>query len=115
MRKFENPEELSRDQLKEIFLSGSTDKICTALVAMAFYDDDWKWSQDQCLHFLEHAEWEIRAIAATCLGHIARIHRRLDKEHVEHTLKKHLSDEKIAGYIENALNDINWFIPKGTL
>ena len=111
MLKFKNPEQLNRHQLKEIFLAGSTDEICSALVAMAFYDEDWKWSQDQCLRFLEHPEWEIRAVAATCLGHIARIHSRLDKELVEQLLKKHMSDEKIAGYIDNALDDINWFIP----
>lgn len=110
MLKFKNPKELTRDQLKKHFQSGNTDEICDALVSMAFYDDDWKWSQDQCLHFLEHPQWEIRGLAATCLGHIARIHGKLDRELVEAALKKHLPDKKIADRIEFALEDIEDYI-----
>ena len=71
--------------------------ICFALLSMAFYEADWKWAQGQCLHFLEHSDVNVRAMAVTSLGHIARIHRNLEREIVEKALSKHLNDEKISG------------------
>jgi hypothetical protein len=53
--KFKNPDQMNREELLQIFSSGSSDEICDALISMAFYDDDWKWSQGQCLHFIDLA------------------------------------------------------------
>lgn len=101
---------MSRKKLLKAFSSEQTGEICHALVAMAFHDPDWKWSQDQCLHFLSNSEPEIRGLAATCLGHLARIHRCLDQERVEQALKAHLTDALIAGQVQDALDDIRQFI-----
>jgi len=53
--KFKNPDQMNREELLQIFSSGSSEAICDALISMAFYDDDWKWSQGQCLHFIDLA------------------------------------------------------------
>jgi hypothetical protein len=110
MAEFKDPPKISREEMVKIFSSGTENEICGALVSMAFYDDDWKWSQDQCLHFLYHVDPGIRGVAATCLGHIARIHRHLDKELVENILKKHWNDKMISGRVQDALDDIQIFL-----
>jgi hypothetical protein len=110
MAKFKNPEEMTRQQLTKAFASGKKDEICDALIAMAFYDEDWKWSQTQCLHFLSHSDPDVRGVAASCLGHIARIHHQLDQEIVESTLKQHLQDKLIAARVQDALDDIEFFL-----
>ncbi|MDB5971727.1 MAG: hypothetical protein JWQ90_4177 [Hydrocarboniphaga sp.] len=84
--------------------------ICTALVSLAFHEEDWRWVQKRCLYFLESDDEDISGLAATCLGHIARIHRQLDKDVVVHALRSKLSNAKIAGRIEDALDDIDTFI-----
>jgi hypothetical protein len=108
--KFKNPDPMNREELLQKFSSGDSDEICDALISMAFYDDDWKWSQDQCLHFLESSDIDVRGIAATCLGHIARIHESLDRELVENALSRHLKDGKISGQVQAALSDIKMFL-----
>ncbi|HEV8053138.1 MAG TPA: hypothetical protein VGP47_11640 [Parachlamydiaceae bacterium] len=107
---FENPERKTHQELLKIFSSGDANEICDALVAMAFYDEDWKWCQEQCLFLLEHFDKNISGLAAICLGHIARIHGQLDKELVESVLSNHLNNKEISGRIEDALGDIKMFL-----
>ncbi len=110
MGQFKNPEEKSKNKLNEIFSSGTADNICDALIAMAFYEEDWKWSQDHCLYFLDHNNSDVRGVAATCLGHIARIHNCLEREKVETILRDHLKDEEISGQVQEALDGIDFFL-----
>jgi hypothetical protein len=76
----------------DAFGSGDVMKICDALVAVAFHDQDWRWVQEQCLRFLENEDFQISGLAATCLGHLARIHGQLDKDRVINALKKKLDN-----------------------
>ncbi len=110
MAEFRNPPEMDRNVTIRILSQGTNEEICDALVSLALHDEDWKWSQDQCLFFLDHSAPDVRAVAASCLGHIARIHRQLDRDIVESSLEKHLSDENIAGNVQDALDDIQIFL-----
>ena len=107
---FENPRKMSREEIAQSFASKDANKICDALVSMAFYEENWKWSQDQCLLFLSHPNAQIRGLAAVCLGHIARTHRHLNRALVISSLKKLFNDEKIAGQVQDALDDIQVFL-----
>ncbi|MBF7092964.1 hypothetical protein IUY40_15635 [Flavobacterium sp. ALJ2] len=49
-------------------------------------------------------------MAVTCLGHIARIHRVIDKEKVLKAFESRKDDEAINGRIEDAIDDINVFV-----
>ena len=107
---FKNPEELNRKELLKKFSSGDSDEICEALISMAFDEEDWQWAQNQCLYFLESPDSGVRGIAATCLGHVARYHRKLDRELVEEALSKHLDDKEIFGQVDEALDDIKFYL-----
>lgn len=110
MAKFKNPSSISRNDAENIFLMGSNNEICDALLAIALYEKDWRWSQMQCLYFLNHVNSDVSGLAATCLGHIARIHHKLDKELVVPALLSRLKDPKICGQVQDALDDIEMFL-----
>ncbi|WP_233237924.1 hypothetical protein [Bordetella sp. LUAb4] len=103
-----------RGLAEKAFLSGNSSEICKMLVSIAFYDSDWNWVQDRCLEFLASPVPEVRGVAATCLGHIARIHHCLDRNKVLSALDKHSGDASIAGQISDALDDIAMFVPENS-
>ncbi|MBC3879964.1 hypothetical protein H8K35_06495 [Undibacterium sp. LX40W] len=108
---FQSDTNLDRADLNAAFLSKDPQVICDALVTMAFYEADWNWAQEKCLSFLKSSDIQVAGLAATCLGHIARIHRRLDKERVLIALRDaSLNTPFIAGKVEDALDDIDTFI-----
>ena len=107
---YEEPKKVNREEILKKFASGRSNDICDALVSMAVYEDGWKWCQDQCLYFLDHSDPNVRGVAATCLGHIARIHQSLERERVVNALLLHLNDKEISGIVADALDDIKMFI-----
>jgi hypothetical protein len=106
---FDNVKVIDRQSAEVAFASGNEGEVCCALVSLAFHESDWLWVQNQCLYFLENDNKNIAGVAATCLGHLARIHRKIEKAKVMAALKLHLSNAEIAGVIEDALDDILMF------
>jgi hypothetical protein len=108
-RPISDVKKISRDEARLAFSSGNAEEICIALVAVTFHDPDLHWVQELCLNFLSHGDSRISGLAATCLGHLARIHRNIDREKVLSALHHHLSNEEIAGRVEDAIDDIEMF------
>lgn len=105
-----SPIPISRNEVVKIFSAGSSAEICKALLAIALYEDDWKWVQMQCLHFLKNSNSDVSGLAATCLGPTAGIHHKLDRELVISALKARLGDMKISRCVQDALEDIEMFL-----
>lgn len=112
MAEFRNPPPINRITAEKAFAAGIAAEICDALASVVLHEKDWRWSQAQCLHFLNHANPELSGLAATCLGHIARIHRQLDRDLVITALRKRLDDPEIGGRVQDALDDIQMFVSK---
>ncbi len=110
MPKHRNSKRISRNDALRIFSMGSDDEICDTLLSITLFDEDWSWCQTQCLSFLKHTNPDISGLAATCLDHLARIHHKLDKQLVIPALKQRLTDPKISGRIQDALDDIDMFL-----
>ncbi|HTE12002.1 MAG TPA: hypothetical protein VK645_13555 [Chitinophagaceae bacterium] len=110
MNIYENIQPVNKNAAEVIFSSGDTNDICHAMVSLAFHEQDWKWAQDKFLILLFNENSDISGLAAVCLGHLARIHRQLEKDKVVAALNTRLDDEKIAGQIRDALDDINIFL-----
>lgn len=83
-------------------------KICDALIRVTYTETDWHWVQGQCLHFLSHQDEEVCRLAVICLGHIARMHHKIDP-HVILILQDMLDNKKISGSVSDALDDIKMF------
>lgn len=110
--KFEQPVGVSKEAARRELESGSVTRMSEALVSLALHEPDWVWVQEWCFRLSDHDAWEIRAISATCLGHLARIHRRLDLERALPILAHLQKDVRTAGYAETALDDIELSSPE---
>lgn len=89
--------------------SGNGQAIAEALVGLAYHWPDWQRVQDICLSLLDHPDSGVRAIAVTCLGHVARIHGELDTARVLPQLRALLQDPDLSGRAEDAIEDIESF------
>lgn len=97
---------ISRGEAMSAFERSEVAAIADALVRVSFHDPDWRWAQGQCLEFLSHSDPGLRGVAATCLGHVARVHRQLDVDAVTLAIAPLLEDPKSAGRAADALEDI---------
>lgn len=109
-REYREPQPISRSEAASAFASGIPNRICETLVSLAYYDPDWRWVQVKCLEFSRHSDPDVRGLAATCLGHLARIHRQLDTAIVVPRLNEMLTDPDVKGTAQDALDDISLFI-----
>jgi len=109
MQQFHQVLPISRDDALIALASGDSEQICKALVSVAFHESDWRWAQEKCLELLENDDADVSGLAATCLGHIARVQKKLDKERVLTALRQRLVYGDIAGRIEDAIDDIEMF------
>jgi HEAT repeat protein len=100
------------EEIEQIFQSNNIANICETLVTLALYDADWQKVETFCLEFLEHPDAGVRMVAATCIGHLARIHQQLDLDLVLPALYRHQSDQGkwVAGNVDNALSCIERFM-----
>jgi hypothetical protein len=101
---------MSRADLEVSLNSGNVEAIHAALLSAAYFDPEWRWVQQHCLSFLNHHDNSVRWVAATCLGHIARIHGQLDVEIVLDRLVPLKMDPEIGSGVEDALEDIKFFL-----
>ena len=101
---------IDRKLAEVAFSSNNPKNICDALVRVAYHDDDYQWVQNKCITFLHSDDLDVRRLAVACLGHLARIHNKLDKKLVIPLLEEMRKDKEIEGVVEDALDDINMFV-----
>lgn len=70
----------SREELEAAFTSHDPSQIHDALISAAYWGQDWRWAQDKCLSFADHASEMVRAGVAYALGLIAVFHAKLDMD-----------------------------------
>lgn len=66
--------------------------------------------QTQRVHFLHHENPDVSGLAASCLGHLARIHPEINKDLIKLALKERLKYPIISGRGQDALDDIEMFL-----
>lgn len=103
---YREPQPITREQAAEAFASADVERINDALIGLTYHDADGHWVQEQCLALLDYPDSDVRGLAATCLGHLARIHRDLDRDRVVEALEELRSDPIIGGRARDALDDI---------
>jgi hypothetical protein len=82
-----------------------------AMVGCALYGDgDWRETQELYLTLLDHDDDQVQVLAATCLGHLARVYGELDEHRVVVALRRVRVQPHIRGTAANALDDIELFL-----
>jgi hypothetical protein len=101
---------VTREEVERALATGDPDALTRALIAVAFHEPDVDWAQERCLAALEHPSAVVRGLAATCLGHLARIHRRIDLARVRPRLEAMRSDPLAGKRAGDALVDIERYL-----
>lgn len=102
--------ERDREEVELLLQSNDNQEVQDALLSAAYYDPDWRWVQGKCLVLSHHPDSRVRWIAATCLGHLARIHRQLEVELVLQRLAELKADPLVKAGTEDALDDIRFYL-----
>jgi hypothetical protein len=91
--------------------SDAPDRIVLALLALAFYDTDWRWVQNHCVRLSNNPNDNVRGTAILCLGYIARFRGTLDTELAVPLVIDAMSDPDafVRGNAADALDDILLF------
>lgn len=96
-RIYREPPVFTRSELINELNSGDPHRIADALASAVRHDDDWHWSQEQCLMLLKAHDAQIRWAAATCLGDLAFFfHRPIDHPRVLAALYEAAEDPAIS-------------------
>jgi hypothetical protein len=93
--------------------SADPNDVGEAILRLALHDSDGDWVTNHALSLLRHSDSNVRVMAATALGHIARIHGRIDVDRVLPALRLLANDPATAGRAEDALDDIDMFVLPG--
>jgi hypothetical protein len=107
--RYESPAPIGRAEALEAINSGEPRRACEAIIRLALNDPDGRWVEGVALRLAESADPSVRATAATALGHVARIHRKIDSGRVLPALRRLMDDPRTAGRAEDALSDIAMF------
>lgn len=106
--RYHDVDPIDRTEAERALASEDPQRINHALLSLALHDPDWRWVQERILVFLGHRDPEVRGLAATCLGHLARIHGQIDERAVAALLALR-GDPLVRARAEDALEDISQF------
>lgn len=84
-------------------------EVTDAILYITFNTNDFNWTQNVITKMMDSDNEDVAGLAITCLGHIARIHGKIDKDRVIPLLKEKSQDPRFSGRVEDALNDIDMF------
>ncbi|MGD0733662.1 MAG: hypothetical protein ABR976_00895 [Terracidiphilus sp.] len=100
----------SRADLVEALGSKDSEQIRSALYSAAWYEEDWRWTQENCLVFLRHEDPLVRWAAALSLGYIAVFQKHLDLDRVLPALHEAHADSAIEATVGDSLDMIKQHI-----
>jgi hypothetical protein len=107
--KYENPTMYPRAEVERIFASGTPEEIRTALVGSILGGAPRDWAERECIRLAASADSSLRQIAATCVGHVARIHGQVDVATVVPVLLALQQDLDTAPQASDAIDDLVMF------
>lgn len=102
---------LNRADIEHLLQSADDQVVIEALMSMCFNINDSKWVQRKCIEVITgKGNDEVKGLAITCLGHVARIHADIDREMVMPVLLECMKDVSLSGRVQDALDDIDMFV-----
>lgn len=97
-RVFHNPPPATPADVRATFDRGELFSALDAMVGAALYGDgDWKELQGLYLELIDHEDRQVKALPATCLGHLARVYGQLDEPRVVAALRRVRSVPYVGG------------------
>jgi hypothetical protein len=102
----------TKEEILKALSSQNPQEIRDALVSAGYWENDWKWAEDQLLKFSEHESGLVLWAVATGLGLIAAFHGDIDEELVRPVLARlrTSSDSSVGNAAEESEADIDHFV-----
>ncbi len=103
---------LTKEEILEALHRADPEELETISLSASLGIDDWQWAQAVCLQLATHPEPGVRGNAILGFGHLARLHRRLDRDRVEPAIRDALNDRDadVRGHADSAAEDIATFL-----
>lgn len=97
--------------LEKLLESGESSKVADTLLYIAYNISDMEWSEKQLMRMANDPDDDISGLALTCLGHLARVNGKINRDIVIPFLRGKMenSNEIVSSRAEDALDDINMF------
>ncbi|HLJ88958.1 MAG TPA: hypothetical protein VKZ53_19215 [Candidatus Angelobacter sp.] len=101
----------TRDQLEAYLSSGNVNEIRDGLISVAYWEDDWKWAQQELAKFADYHDLVLWAVA-TGLGFLAAFNGQIDEAAASHILTrlKNHPTASVKNAAEEAQADIDHFV-----
>ena len=110
--KYERVKDFDKERLLELLNSDNEADIINALLSIVLNGSDYDLSMKKSIKFAHHeSEW-VKGCAIECLGHISRIHNKIDLTSVKDIVSNGLrsTSKIIVGKTESAVDDITHFM-----
>lgn len=103
---------MNQRKIERQLAAGDKDTVINGIMAMVFKGADVPWVSAQLLRLAAHENLEVAALALTCFGHLARLHRNVgDVERVAALLRARAAENSpLAGAAADALDDMEIFM-----
>jgi hypothetical protein len=98
---------ISRERAERAFATGDPQEILRALLRLSLHGPNFAEAESLALDYARHPDLWVRCNAATALGHIARVHGKLDLARVFPVLLEQMADPQVRPFAEDALDDID--------
>ena len=108
--KYNEPTDITKEKFSQIIAEGIIVSMCQAIIDAVHYISDYDWLLAEFRKLLNHTNAEVRGVTVSCIGHLARLNKNADKDQLLQILQPLLSDDEIAGRVEDAMDDINMFL-----
>jgi hypothetical protein len=104
---YREPQPIGREEADRLLRDGHPAEAAEALLRLVLHDADGEWLEARCVALLSDVRVDVRGMAALCLGHVARLHRRSSPKAVSQ-LRELMNDPdaSVAGRASDALDDI---------
>ena len=116
--KYEPVPIMSRIEVEQAIQRDDPHELSIKVLAAALYAEEPEWPQEICLRLAGHSNNSVRGNRILGFGHIARIHRTLNRARVEPAIRRALRDpdDYVRGHADDAADDVEiylrWQIPR---
>ena len=107
--KYKKIEMMSKEHALIELASNDSKRISKALLSLTLHENDYDWLSRLCIRYLNYDDRNVQSTAIQSIGHIARLHGRIDKTRVIPILEKLKKVDELSGKVEDALDDISMF------
>jgi len=110
--KYESIKKYSKAKIEKALANNNPDELLYIVLSVALYSDDFEYAENFCIQLSNHEHFNVRGNAIQALGHIARIHGKLNENKIKPIIERALKDKNkvVRGNAIDAKDDTKQFL-----